>query len=1534
MTSRSGPDKPRALSSVSTFLLFTLGAIGLVLVASRSAEARRYPITRADSTGTWIGTRTGLLYGTGELWKRFGAGVGLPADLVTDVELSDRSVWIGTPAGLARLDKGSRRWEIFGPPALPSLRVTGVSLDTSDPDHVWVSTEQGLAHYNVRTNDWTRYGKAHGLPSERVNDVYFSGQTVWAATDEGLAALDLKTGRFRTYTSKDGLASDRVTEIDAESANLWLTCDAGVSRMSLQRRMFLPFRKKEGLPGTLLLSMVNLQSSTYFATDGGLIVYDTAADSLTPFLHQKGLLGARVRSIVSAGGYAWFATDKGLMRFDPSKKVWQYYRVEDGLSTEDLALVTVAGSILLVFGQKGELDTYDYAKDEWVDRSAVRKAPEKSTGGEGGSPPGTAAGPASQAAGGGGAAPPVEAKKVKLSVSAEFATDFKQDVTFAKGSDAAREGYWLVNTLRLGAGAQWASGRSVDFSGNLDWGDISPIFDGDYATLKSFQRYDVQLRYLGVDGDLLKEAIASDKLRVEPTFEGAWLTERTEVEGGRVVVTAGAPRRTGRALTLTASTGLRRGTPLRVVLRRPDLSSLQVKSFKLFKTRSDGSTAEVRYVIPSSVRAILDGRELERNVDYFVDHENGVLWIKNTDLVNMMRTLEVELEYEQIPRKNVGVTRSASGKVALTDFLPRDGDIGQLKRSGSARWARDEQGLFDEIDGGAEQYINRGWEQTLSQDFTWGSAGVTLRIHDMGEDKNAESILLARKLPDAKLVPGYTDVWIEKQSSSLSIKLVSGRYYVEISIDQPTMEQEILSIAGWLVGKLTSASVPTSADALRDLTVAAGGSLAITDDLGVGFTYLGTRSVDDFDVKQAYGATGISRDILAGHATYARQLGRGIGLDARFQAGASSSQEDNKDRTSGTGILGSALLTSPWGLLRAEARKYSENYTGIGVARETEFCRTATRVCTTPGTTRLDYEVGTDATIRALSWLPVSLGWQRQTSTLGADYASAPSDRDREGTRDVASAQVSLDRASIPRLTLGSSFIRREDAFDNQRQVRGSVALDTDLAEGLLKRLRFKKLYLRGLYEIGRNWVDEFRTSPGDEKDRVEAMHHAVGELRVAPTLTESGYATIELHDLAGVLSSEELSDTAKIVDGLTYWRLDAGAGSSYLHGLAARFDTTLWFGDDLPPVDTLSTSSSSSSSSTSSTRKQEADSRLTGVVDLFPGEWIKPLSPVKLNMAYSYTKQVTSQSRSTKTTTELTGKEICDNGLDDDGDGLADCADPDCALAAACLLKNSQLNSHRAYSTLFWDTPGKLQVEVYTDLRWSTSDKDNVVRAVSQEVRSYVTWRPIYPSPITFRFDVLHDMKRPDTYDSVASSGGKPVEPTQITWEPALEWRRRWSPKWWHLAKVDFTYLQTRDYPHIRTIEDQYGKKGDLERLDYDNMSVSASVEVRRRFEDPGGVWGLRPYARASFKAQFGRGLGSQIDDAFCGPNDDCLSNGSETSRTLTLALGLIWIHSDKLLIDFDLTGSWYDCDRAPTGSTCTDKVTLSPHVLATVRY
>jgi len=1491
------------------------------------AEARRYPITRSDASGTWVGGPEGLLHGVGELWTRYGKSRGLAADRINDIELSTRSVWVATPAGLSRLDKGTRRWETFTTPDLSVAHVTGVSMDTSDPDQLWVSTlGGGLANLDIRQNRWTRHGKARGLPSERVNDVLFRGRTVFAATDAGLAVLDTARGTVKVYTERDGMAPGAVRELEVVGADLWITSGGGLSRMNLQRRTFAAFGKAQGLPGAKIISLARAAKITYLVTNAGVILYDSLADALSPFLHLKGLQGAAVRGVASAGGFVWFATDNGLARFEPTRKTWEYYRLEDGASSDDLDRITFSGSDLLIFHTGGELDTYAFKKDEWIDRSGLlagEESPAVDQPGEGGEDPaGTEAeGGAAPGAGSG------EKEGSPVTFSAELDTEFNLDLGWKEGKEGwehSREGIWKMNKIRLGAGTSWAGGSSLDVSALLDWGDIYAALDpegkgitGDddgvqrdarIGALTSFQQYDVQLRYLGGRGDTLREVLLSDEVRVAP--RGGTLTERTEVEGGRVVLDlVPEEKKKGAQVELSATAGLRRGTPARKVISRPSVKDLETMSFELDR----------QFVIPSSVRATLDGYELERNVDYFVDHSSGVLWITNTDRVHPMVVLEVDFEYEQIPRKNVGV-------VTVTDQVPKDLEIGQLKRSGASRWAKDEQGLFDEIDGGAEQYINRGWVQTLSQDFTWGSAGATLRIHDMGSEENARSILLARLAGDAKPLPIGADgtAYLEKQSASVMVKMISGTYFIEITLDDPNMEQGITAITTWLWRKGEAAG-GTSADDLRDLVLATGVLVRLGESTSVGANLIGSQAMVNSDLPEA---SRIQRNILSMHAAHVAKITGDVALTTRIQAATSSAERDSSGSFRGQAIRADALLTAPWLELSVDGRVYSSGYSGIGTSRQTEFCRAKDGACDRVGESQLDHEVSVRGTVQPLEWLPLDLAYQRQQTSLGSDYSDAPADRARLGIRDVATGRLSLARKGIPRASIFGGYIRRDDALSEQDQLRVGGSVEADLAQGLLSKLEFKKIYLRGLYEYGHGAVDEFRKTGVTEKDRTEGMHHAVVEARLAPTLTESGYAKLTYHGLLGTLDTG-----GDPVDRLTYWRLDGGASSSWVPGLAARMETTLWFKDAMPFVDPYANQGTLASAAVVQERGQVADSLISGILDLFPGEWLSALSRFKVNVAYTYSEQGASQGKPRRgSTTSATGKEQCDVAGDEDLDGLSDCADPDCALTDACLVTTKERRTHRVYGTLSWDTPGKVQMELFGDFREVSSGQDDTRRQSRQEVRTFVTWRPIYPSPITLRFDMVRDWILPEKYDGLSPE----LDFITTSYSTALEWRRRWSTVWWHLAKLTFNYNTVRDQPHIRTVEDRWGKKGDLERLSHNSQTLTPSVEVRRRFEDSDGRWSVRPYARLSGTFTWGQGVSSRIDNRECKAEDDCLADGSSEGQGAALTLGFIWVHSDKLFLDLDLTGSYTHCSRAPntTLKVCGDSVKLTPKLLATVRY
>lgn len=118
------------------------------------------------------------------------ANSGLPGKMINAMHYNstDGLYWIGTAVnGIASVDVPNSTWKHYDQvDGLPSDVVNSI---TSDQDGVvWVATNKGIAKQNG--NGFVGYGKASGLPEERVRKVFVDSQNrVWLGFVDGGAAM-------------------------------------------------------------------------------------------------------------------------------------------------------------------------------------------------------------------------------------------------------------------------------------------------------------------------------------------------------------------------------------------------------------------------------------------------------------------------------------------------------------------------------------------------------------------------------------------------------------------------------------------------------------------------------------------------------------------------------------------------------------------------------------------------------------------------------------------------------------------------------------------------------------------------------------------------------------------------------------------------------------------------------------------------------------------------------------------------------------------------------------------------------------------------------------------------------------------------------------------------------------------------------------------------------------------------------------------------------------------------------------------------
>ncbi len=189
-----------------------------VVIPSRDGSASVWALSYADGV-LWMGGLDGLwaldISNASKPALLRHEAAGLPDTRVTCIlPLPDGSVWFGTRAGLARIERGSRALEILpgdvtDPTRIPPGFVSALLLDKRG--RLWVSTfSSGIAlleRTDAGGRRWfRRFGVDQGLPDNGVNKVLEDNQgMIWASTDNGLARIDPVSFKIRKLGAADGV---------------------------------------------------------------------------------------------------------------------------------------------------------------------------------------------------------------------------------------------------------------------------------------------------------------------------------------------------------------------------------------------------------------------------------------------------------------------------------------------------------------------------------------------------------------------------------------------------------------------------------------------------------------------------------------------------------------------------------------------------------------------------------------------------------------------------------------------------------------------------------------------------------------------------------------------------------------------------------------------------------------------------------------------------------------------------------------------------------------------------------------------------------------------------------------------------------------------------------------------------------------------------------------------------------------------------------------------------------------------------------
>lgn len=315
-----------------------------------------------DEAGVlWIGTRIGGLSKFDPYKTKFAhirstgdPSTGLIHPQVLAFHQDDQGyLWIGTGAGLNRLDRGSGQMThyLHDPENELSLSddyVTSIIQDRSGV--LWIGTHGGLNRLNRPGSSFSRIqsdpADSHSLSSDLVNVIFEDREGyLWVGTaGGGLDRRDPRNGRFDHYAYVEGdrppetLGLNHIlTLFQDEDGILWVGTMGGLIRFDLEDESRIRYRHEADDASSLghdLINDIHRDSSgrLWLATGAGLDRYDRESDTFSHIREEDGLPNNTILGILEdSSGRLWLSSNGGLTRYDPATGLVRNYDTSDGL---------------------------------------------------------------------------------------------------------------------------------------------------------------------------------------------------------------------------------------------------------------------------------------------------------------------------------------------------------------------------------------------------------------------------------------------------------------------------------------------------------------------------------------------------------------------------------------------------------------------------------------------------------------------------------------------------------------------------------------------------------------------------------------------------------------------------------------------------------------------------------------------------------------------------------------------------------------------------------------------------------------------------------------------------------------------------------------------------------------------------------------------------------------------------------------------------------------------------------------------------
>lgn len=309
----------------------------------------------ADTSGLiWIGTWGGGLSRFDPASEQFlhyysrpGVANSLANNMVWAVFEENGELWVGTVAGLDRIDRAAGIYHHYrhtaeDPHSLPADLVGAIFRD--DRGRLWVSTSGGNLSLYDRSNDRFinyRLTSDEGFDTN-INAITNAGDgRIWVGAKAGIFSFAAETGRFEAGHLANPAETNRpsIYALKEYGDRLWVGRSDGLRAYRSVAGELQPVQATgiESLSAPILSIYPDRSGILWLGSIGsGLIRFDPGGGSVRFINEPDGLPNSTVYGVLEDdAGRLWLSTNKGLASYDPNDGSIRTYTANDGLQSNE-----------------------------------------------------------------------------------------------------------------------------------------------------------------------------------------------------------------------------------------------------------------------------------------------------------------------------------------------------------------------------------------------------------------------------------------------------------------------------------------------------------------------------------------------------------------------------------------------------------------------------------------------------------------------------------------------------------------------------------------------------------------------------------------------------------------------------------------------------------------------------------------------------------------------------------------------------------------------------------------------------------------------------------------------------------------------------------------------------------------------------------------------------------------------------------------------------------------------------------------------